>query len=98
MHNDFTPYWRVSPSGKRVVYYYAYDGDDRRLSGWSTGETTMTAARVRCNRLLRERRLIPNSEYRPTFADYTGGWWEWETRAYLSANCGAFCVESRPLR
>jgi hypothetical protein len=39
IHNDFTLYWRVIPLGKRVVYYYAYDGDGKRLGGWSTGET-----------------------------------------------------------
>jgi integrase len=83
IHNDFTLYWRVIPSGKRVAYYYAYDEDGNRLGGWSTGETTMTAARVRCNRLLREGKLIPNSEYMPTFAEYAQGWWEWETCAYL---------------
>jgi hypothetical protein len=39
IHNDFTLYWRVIPSGKRVVYYYDYDGDDRRLGGWWEWET-----------------------------------------------------------
>jgi hypothetical protein len=33
IHNDFTLYWRVIPSGKRVVYYYAYDEHDNRLGG-----------------------------------------------------------------
>jgi integrase len=83
IHNDFTLYWRVIPSGKRVVYYYAYDEDGNRLGGWSTGETTMTAARLRCNRLLKEGGLVPNSGYMPSFAEYAAGWWEWETCAYL---------------
>jgi integrase len=83
IHNDFTLYWRVIPSGKRVVYYYAYDDGGNRLGGWSTGETTMTAARVKCNRLLREGKLIPNSGYMPTFVEYSQGWWEWDTCAYL---------------
>jgi integrase len=83
IHNDFTLYWRLIPSGKRVVYYYAYDNDGNRLGGWSTGEVTMTAARVKCNRLLREGKLIPNSGYMPTFAQYAQGWWEWEVCAYL---------------
>jgi integrase len=83
LHNDFTLYWRVIPSGKRVVYYYAYDENDKRLGGWSTGETTMTAARLKCNRLLKEGKLVPNSDYMPTFAEYAQGWWEWETCAYL---------------
>jgi integrase len=83
IHNDFTLYWRVVPSGKRVVYYYTYDEEGNRAGGWSTGETTMTAARVKCNRLLREGKLIPKSGYMPTFAEYAQGWWEWETCAYL---------------
>jgi hypothetical protein len=83
IHNDFTLYWRVFPSGKRVVYYYAYDENGARQMGRSTGETNMTAARVKCNRLLKEGKLIPNSGYMPTFAEYAEGWWEWETCAYL---------------
>jgi integrase len=83
IHNDFTLYWRVFPSGKRVVYYYAYDENGRRQMGRSTGENNMTAARVKCNRLLKESNLIPNKGYMPTFAEYAQGWWEWETCAYL---------------
>jgi integrase len=83
IHNDFTLYWRIIPSGKRVVCYYAYDNDGNRLGGWSTGETTMTAARVKCNRLLREERLIPYTGSIITFTQYARGWWEWETCAYL---------------
>jgi hypothetical protein len=66
IHNDFTLYWRVFPSGKRVVYYYAYDANDKRQTGRSTGETTMTAARLKCNRLLKAGNLIPNKGYMPT--------------------------------
>jgi hypothetical protein len=73
IYNDFTLYCRVFPSGKRVVYYYAYDKNGKRQMGRSTGETTMTAARVKCNQLLREGRLIPNDTYKPTFADYARG-------------------------
>jgi integrase len=83
IHNDFTLYWRIVPSGKRVVYYYVYDEDGKRRGGWSTGETTMTAARIKCNRLLREGKLRPYSGHMPTFAEYAAGWWEWETCAYL---------------
>jgi integrase len=83
IHNDFTLYWRVFPSGKRVVYYYAYDENGKRQMGRSTGETNMTAARVKCNQLLKEGRLIHDDSYKPTFADYAQGWWEWETCAYL---------------
>ena len=83
LHNDFTLYWRVIPSGKKVVYYYAYDENGKRHGGWSTGETNLTAARKLCNRLLKENRLIPNTGYMPTFGEYAQGWWEWETCAYL---------------
>jgi integrase len=83
IHNDFTLYWRVFLSGKRVVYYYAYDENDVRQMGRSTGETNMTVTRVKCNKLLKEGCLIPNKEHIPTFAEYARGWWEWETCAYL---------------
>jgi integrase len=83
IHNDFTLYWRVFPSGKRVVYYSAYDENGKRQTGRSTGETTMTAARVKCNKLLKAGSLIPDNGYMPTFAEYAQGWWEWETCAYL---------------
>jgi integrase len=43
----------------------------------------MTAARVKCNALLRAGKLIPHSGYTPTFAEYAQGWWEWEACAYL---------------
>jgi integrase len=84
IHNDFTLYFRVVPSGKRVVYYYAYDAGGRRLFGRSTGETTLTAARRKCNQLLKEGLLVPNRDYIPTFAEYAVGWWDWETCDYLA--------------
>jgi integrase len=83
IHNDFTLYWRVFPSGLRVVYYYAYDENGVRHGGFSTGEDNKTAARNKCNKLLREGKLIPNGGYMPTFAEYAEGWWEWETCKYL---------------
>ena len=83
IHNDFTLFFRVVPSGKRVVYYYAYDEDGRRQYGRSTGETTLTAARVKCNRLFKEGVLGKRKEEVPTFAEYALGWWEWETCEYL---------------
>jgi integrase len=83
IHNDFTLYFRVVPSGKRVVYFYAYDEDGKRLYGKSTGETTMTAARLKCNRLLKAGGLIPKRDYAPTFAEYGRGWWDWDNCDYL---------------
>jgi hypothetical protein len=83
IRNDFTLYWRVIPSGKRVVYFHAYGENGKRLCGKSTGETTMTAARIKCNRLLIEGRLVKDTDTVPTFEEYAKGWWEWETCAYL---------------
>ncbi len=59
VHNDFTLYFRVIPSGKRVVYFYAYDENGKRTQGRSTGQTNKTAARVVVNRLLKEGALLP---------------------------------------
>ena len=83
IHNDFTLYFRVVPSGKRVVYYYAYDEDGNRLHGRSTGETSLTAARLACNRLLKAGALVPKRGYIPTFAEYAADWWDWEKCEYL---------------
>jgi hypothetical protein len=83
IHSNYTLYWRVVPSGKRVVYYYAWDENNVRRGGFSTGQTTITAAKLYCGKLLREGKLIPNSGFMPTFAEYAQGWWEWETCAYL---------------
>jgi integrase len=83
IHNDFTLYFRVVPSGKRVVYFYAYDENGKRLHGRSTGEATLTAARIKCNRLFKDGVLAAKKNYMPTFAEYAKGWWEWDTCPYL---------------
>ncbi|GHV95075.1 hypothetical protein AGMMS50293_13950 [Spirochaetia bacterium] len=83
IHSNYTLYWRVVPSGKRVVYYYVWDENNVRRGGFSTGQKTVTAAKLYCEKLLREGTLTPNSVYQPTFADFAAGWWEWETCAYL---------------
>ena len=75
IHNNFTLYFRVVPLGKSVVYYYVYDEDGKRLYGKSTGEVTLTAARFKCNRLLKERALVPKRGYIPTLAEYAVDWW-----------------------
>ena len=79
IHSNYTLYWRVVPSGKRVVYYYAWDENNKRRGGYSTGQTTVTAAKLHCDKLLREGKLVPNSDFMPAFAGYAQGWWEWET-------------------
>ena len=85
IHNDFTLYFRVVPSGKRVVYYYAYDENGKRMYGKSTGETTMTAARKKCNRLLKEGALAPKKGHAPTFAEYAANWWDWDKCDYVKS-------------
>jgi len=80
IHNDFTLYFRVAPSGKRVVYFYAYDENGKRTQGRSTGQTTKTAARVLVNRLLKEGALLPKKDNVPTFGEYAAGWWDWEKK------------------
>ena len=82
IHNDFTLYFRVVPSGKRVVYFYAYE-NGKRLYGRSTRESTLTAARLKCNRLLKEGLLSGKKANAPTFAEYARGWWDWDTCEYL---------------
>jgi hypothetical protein len=83
IHNDFTLYFRVNPSGKRVVYFYAYDENSRRTRGRSTGQTTKTAARGLVNRLVKEGALLPKKGDVPTFGEYATNWWDWEKCEYL---------------
>jgi integrase len=83
MHNDFTLFTRKVPSGKTVVYYYAYDGEGRRLGPWTTGEANKTAARNYCNKLNREGKLLPGPKEIPSFAEYAQGFWDWENSPYL---------------
>ena len=83
MHNDFTLFTRVVPSGKTVVYYYAYDDEGRRLGPWTTGEPNKTTARNYCNRLNQEGKLLPGPKEIPTFAEYCAGFWDWENSPYL---------------
>ena len=83
MRNDFTLFFRVVPSGKKVVYYYAYDGDGVRRGAWSTGQATKTAARNYCNRLIREKKLLPDVKEMPTFAEFSADFWDWENSPYL---------------
>ena len=82
MHNDFTLFKRMVPSGQTVVYYYAYDDEGRRLGPWTTGESSLTAGRNVCNHLNRQGKLLPGPKGIPTFAEYAEGFWEWETCPY----------------
>jgi len=83
MRNEFTVFARVVPSGKKVVYYYAYDEQGMRRGPWTTGQTTKTAGRNYCCRLIREGKLLKDRGSMPTFEEYAKGWWEWETCPYM---------------
>jgi integrase len=85
MHNDFTLFKRRVPSGEKVVYFYAYNSEGKRLGPWSTGESTLTAGRNHCNRLNREGRLLPGPKGTMTFGEYAEGFWDWEGSDYLKA-------------
>jgi integrase len=83
MHNCFTLFSRVVPSGKTVVYYYAYNEDGKRLGPWTTGLPTKTAARTYCQNLMKNGNLIPNQNPIGTFAELAKGFWDWKTSKYL---------------
>jgi len=83
MHNDFTLFTRKVPSGKTVVYYYAYDEDGRRLGPWTTGHENKTAARNYCNKLNREGKLLHGATGIPTLAEFAADFWDWEKSLYL---------------
>ena len=83
MKNDFTLFHRVVPSGKKVVYYYAYDENGTRKGPWSTGQASKTAARNFCNALIRKGVLLPQGKGMPTFEEYAEGFWNWENSPYL---------------
>jgi site-specific recombinase XerD len=73
----------VVPSGKKVVYYYAYDEEGTRKGPWSTGQTSKTAARNVCNLLNRKGTLLPEGKTMPTFEEYAAGFWDWLYSPYL---------------
>jgi integrase len=99
MRNDFTLFPRTIPSGKRVVYYYAYDTDGNRRGPWTTHCLNKTLARNYCNDLLRKGSLIPDRSKGITFAEYAIGFWErsseyikqQESRGDISDNYIANC-------
>jgi integrase len=83
MHNDFTLFSRTVPSGKAVVYYYAYNDDGERMGPWSTGQSTKTLARNYCNGLIRKGVLVPGIKGMTTFTAYSADFWDWEKSEYL---------------
>jgi integrase len=83
MHNKFTLYFRLVPSGKRVFYYYAYDDEGQRLGPWSTGLSQKTAAKNYCCSLIKQGKLLPSPQEIPTFAEFAAGFWDWDKSLYL---------------
>jgi integrase len=83
MRNDFTLFYRVVPSGKKVVYYYAYDDEGNRRGPWSTGQVSKTAARNFCNLLNRQGKLLQKGKEMPTFGEYAKDFWDWEKSNYI---------------
>jgi hypothetical protein len=84
----FSVFPRKLVSGKVVFYYQCYDENGNRSSGLSTGQMTKTAARAYCMRLYREGNLFPHKQHIPTFEEYAGNWWDWETCEYLKNQKG----------
>jgi integrase len=76
IHDVFTLFFRVVPSGKKVVYYYAWDETNRRIGPWSTGETSKTAARIKCMALFKQGTLIPSRIKPVTFGEFADRFWE----------------------
>jgi integrase len=83
MRNDFTLFYRKVPSGKKVVYYYAYNDEGERLGPWSTGLGNKTAARNFCNSLIRHGILIPGVKGMTSFEVYAADFWDSEKSEYL---------------
>ncbi|WP_168203298.1 tyrosine-type recombinase/integrase [Oceanispirochaeta crateris] len=79
----FTVYPRKMRSGKVIWYYQTYDDSGKRTSAYSTGQTSKSAARHICQKLLREGKLLPDTVGRITFRDYAKNWWDWDKCEYL---------------
>ena len=76
MHNDFTLFKRTYPNGTKVVFYHAYDENGKRVGPWTTHSRNLTAARARCNKLLKAGALIPGKNKAVTFAKFAEGFWD----------------------
>ena len=78
----FTLFKRALPSGKMVFYYQCYDEKGLRQFAKSTGKVLKTEANEFCLRLFKDGLLIPEQK-KPTFAEFSDGWWDYETCQYL---------------
>ncbi len=66
-----------------TYYYRTYDKNGHRTSGISTGQTTKTAARAFCQRLLKEEKLL-FSKY-ISFNEYAKNWWIYDKCKYIKS-------------
>lgn len=79
-HEPFTLLRRKTPGGKIVFYYRARTEDGQRTTAWSTGQTTIGAARAHCRKLEKEGKLVPEKDPgapRPqTFGELAKNFWK----------------------
>jgi integrase len=78
----FTLFKRTIPSGRQVYYYQCYDEKGKRQFAKSTGRSLKTEANEYCLILFKNGLLIPEQK-KPTFAEFSAGWWDYETCQYL---------------
>jgi len=78
----FTLFKRIMPSGHGIYYYQCYDKKGIRQVAKSTGKSVKTEANEYCLMLFRDGLLIPEQK-KPTFAEFSVGWWDIKTCRYL---------------
>jgi integrase len=84
IRGTFTLYKRKLPSGVTGFYYRCYDEKGKRVCGHSTGQTTKTAAKEFCLKLLRAGKLVPKKETAiPTLREWAADFWDMEKSGYL---------------
>jgi len=82
MKATFTLFERTLKSGRSVYYYQCYDQKGVRQVPKSTGLSKKTKANEYCLMLFKKGLLIPEQK-KPTFAEFSNGWWDIETCKYL---------------
>lgn len=95
MRNDFTMFKRTVPSGKEVVYYYAYDANGIRKGPWTTHCRTITEARNFCHRLIKNGILVPEKNIL-TFGEFAKDFWE-EDSKYVKYITSRFDISKNTL-
>jgi len=78
----FTLFKRTMPSGHKIYYYQCYDIKGKRQFAKSTGKSVKSEAHEYCLKLFKNGLLIPEQK-KPTFAEFSSGWWDIETCRYL---------------